>query len=126
MPSLLEKGQLPMLRNAKWTEGKNVRLMNTTTGNAGKNHWQSVCRMSDNHNMPRQRETQRYDAKQRSTPRQRSQSHRRNRQHDNDMGIKKRIASTQLHRHQLLKHSQGCHLTVLKMKAATLLTKSSR
>ena len=33
--------------------------------------------MSDNHDMPRQRETQRYDAKQRSAPRQRSQSRRR-------------------------------------------------
>ena len=33
--------------------------------------------MSDNHDRPRQRETQLYDAKQRSTPRQRSQSRRR-------------------------------------------------
>ena len=35
------------------------------------------------------------------------------RQHDNDMGIKKRIAPTLLHSHQLLvKHSKHCHLTV--------------
>ena len=33
--------------------------------------------MSDNHDRPRQRETQRYDEKQRSAPRQRSQSRRR-------------------------------------------------
>ena len=33
--------------------------------------------MSDNHDKPRQRETQRYDSKQRSAPRQRSQSRRR-------------------------------------------------
>ena len=46
----------------------------STSRNCGKkNHWQSVCCMSDNHDRPRQR----YDAKQRSAPRQRSQSRRR-------------------------------------------------
>ena len=50
----------------------------STCRNCGKkNHWQSVWRMSDNHDRPRQRETLRYDAKQRSAPRQRSQSRRR-------------------------------------------------
>ena len=50
----------------------------STCRNCGKkNHWQSVCRMSDNRDRPRQRETQRYDAKQRAAPRQRSQSRRR-------------------------------------------------
>ena len=37
-------------------------------------HWQSVCRISEHSSRPRQRETQRYDAKQRSVPRQDSQS----------------------------------------------------
>ena len=109
-------------------DGRKCLANGSTCRNCGKkNHWQCVCHSSGNHNRPRQRETQRYAAKQLSAPRQRSQSRPCRPPHDSDVGIKKRIAPTLLHSHQLLlKHLKHCHLTVLKMKAVTLVTKSSR
>ena len=93
----------------------------STCRNCGKkSHWQSVCHMSDNHDKPRQRETQRYDSKQRSVPRQRSQSRRRRSPAWQRQGYPKED------RTHTVTQSLDETFEVLTMKAATLVTKSSR